>query len=61
MVNHLQEAKVGEAAATPGHAHTVAYDRKVRAVGEACRQEGITFIPLAAESLGGWHQVASGT
>ena len=60
VINPLQEATVAEAAATPGHALTVAYDRKVRAVSETCRQEGITFIPLAAESLGGWHQIAVG-
>ena len=27
-------------------------------VGEACRQEGIAFIPVAANTLGGWHKVA---
>ena len=43
---------------TAGHALNVANDRKVKAVGEACQREGIAFIPLAAESLGGWHQVA---
>ena len=25
---------------------------------EACSQAGIAFIPLAVESLGGWHPVA---
>ena len=60
VINPLQEATVVGAAATAGHALTVAYERKVRAVGEACRREGIAFIPLAAESLGGWHQVAVG-
>jgi hypothetical protein len=30
----------------------------VGAVAEACRRQGIAFIPLAAESLGGWHEVA---
>ena len=54
VINPLQEATVVGAAATAGHALTVAYERKVRAVGEACHREGIAFIPLAAESLGGW-------
>jgi hypothetical protein len=58
VINPLQEATVAGAAAEAGQALTVAYDRKVRAVGEACSREGIRFIPLAAESLGGWHQVA---
>ena len=48
------------AAATAGHALNVAHDRKVKAVREACQREGIAFIPLAAKSLGGWHQVAVG-
>ncbi len=25
---------------------------------EACQRQGIAFVPLAAESLGGWHEVA---
>ena len=25
---------------------------------EDCRQQGITFLPLMAESLGGWHPCA---
>ena len=32
-----------------------AYARKVAGAGELCRQEGLAFIPLAAESLGGLH------
>ena len=28
--------------------------------GELCRRQGLAFIPLAAESLGAWHQVAVG-
>ena len=58
VINPLQDATVSGAAAEAGHALTIAYNRKVRAVGEACQREGISFIPLAAESLGGWHKVA---
>ena len=54
----LQEKLVARAATEPGHALTVAFDRKVGAVAEACRRQGIAFVPLAAESLGGWHEVA---
>ena len=32
-------------------------DLKDARVGEACRQEGIAFIPVAADTLGGWHIV----
>ena len=35
-----------------------AYDRKMAAAAEECRQQGIVFLPLAAESVGGWHQTA---
>jgi hypothetical protein len=58
VINSLQDATVVGAAAEAGHALTVAYNRKVQKVGEACRREGIAFIPLAAEALGGWHEVA---
>ena len=27
--------------------------------GEPCRQQGIAFIPLAADTFGGWHGVAN--
>ena len=30
----------------------------MREAGELCRQQGIAFVPLAMESLGGWHEVA---
>ena len=46
------------AAITPGFALTYAYDRKVRDAGELCRWEGLAFIPVVAESLGGLHPTA---
>ncbi len=54
----LQDATVAEAAVTPGHAAAEAYRRKMVASAEDCEREGIVFLPLAAESLGGWHPVA---
>ena len=36
----------------------VAYENKCRVTEELCREQGIAFIPIVAESLGGWHQVA---
>ena len=30
----------------------------MKKTGEDCRRQGLTFLPLAAESLGGWHEVA---
>ena len=58
VVSALQNAMVARSATTNSYAVTRAFDRKVARVGEACRQEGIAFIPLAADTLGGWHKVA---
>ena len=58
VINSLQDATVEGEAAEAGHALKVAYNRKVQKVGEVCRREGIAFIPLAVEALGGWHEVA---
>merc|ERR1712015_215202 len=46
------------AATTPGYALTFAYNRKVHGAGELCRREGIAFISVVAESLGGLHPTA---
>ena len=37
---------------------SVAYERKMRGAGELCRGQGIAFIPIVAESLGGLHGIA---
>ena len=58
VVNSLQEATVAGAAETAGHALSFAYERKMAAAAEDCQQQGINFLPLAAESLGGWHPTA---
>ena len=49
---------VAGSATTDGYAVSQAFKRKVTRVGEACRQEGIAFIPIAADTLGRWHAVA---
>ena len=43
---------------TPGHTLKVAFNDKCRDYLEACEREGITFIPLPVETLGGWHKKA---
>ena len=58
VVNPLQVATLVGAATTPGHALSFAYNRKVRGDEEDCRRQGIAFLPMAAESFGGWHGVA---
>ena len=58
ITHPLQNLTVAEAAVTPGHAMSVAYERKMRGAGELCRGQGIAFIPVVAESLGGLHGIA---
>ena len=58
VVCPLQVALVAKAAATSGAALSHAHEEKIRKCGEECRRQGIVFLPLAAESLGGWHPVA---
>ena len=57
VINPLQDSVVNEAAATPGHALSVAhaYQRKLDKSWETCHRQGIAFLPLAVESLGAWH------
>ena len=49
--------KYSRAAIEPGHALTMAYREKMRITADQCDQQGIAFIPVVAESLGGWHKV----
>ena len=35
-----------------------AFGNKVRGAEEDCWAQGIAFLPIVAESLGGWHNVA---
>ena len=58
IVHPLQDATMPQAATTPGYALSFAYDRKLRGAEEDCRRQGIAFIPMVAESFGGWHTSA---
>ena len=58
ITHPLQDATRAGAATTPGHAMTVAFNNKCRVTEDLCREQGIAFIPIVAESLGGWHKVA---
>ena len=37
---------------------TVAFNNKCRVTEELCREWGIAFVPIVAESLRGWYKVA---
>ena len=58
VVHPLQDATRARAAAEPGSALTYAFNNKMRVTAELCDQQGIAFIPIVAESMGGWHKVA---
>ena len=58
IVTPLQAATMPGAANTAGHALDYAYGRKVNGAEEECRRQGIAFLPLVAESFGGWHSGA---
>ena len=45
------------AAAKAGAALEKAYTRKLQGTAEACRQQGLAFVPIAMEALGGLHKV----
>ena len=57
IVNPLQDATVAEAATNPGYALDHRYGKKMLGTAAACLREGIKFLPLVAETLGGWHMV----
>ena len=44
-----------EGAVQPGASLTKAVQRKLRDTEEACRLEGLEFLPFAVETLGGFH------
>ena len=58
VTHPLQDLTRAGEAAQAGHALTVAYDKKMKGASEQCSQQGLAFIPIVAESFGGWHQVA---
>lgn len=61
VTHPLQQGHLAGAAANAGHSLILAYNRKVAGAGDECLAAGIAFIPLAVESLGGWHAVAVDT
>ena len=59
VVNPLQAGTLAGAAVTPGHALEYRYKAKMAESEEACNSQGITFLPVVLESLGGFHGVAT--
>ena len=61
VTSPLCPSNVVEAAAEAGAALAKAYNRKMKDTAEACRREGIAFLPFALETLGGLHPGAVAT
>ena len=61
VVNLLQAGLVVRASQEGQSAVESAHYGKVRKHEERCPNEGITFTPLALDTLGGWHPVALAT
>ena len=58
VTSPLAASNVESAAAEAGASLDKAVTRKLRDTEEACRQEGLVFIPFAVETLGGLHASA---
>jgi hypothetical protein len=58
VTSPLQQAQIHRAAAEAGAALEAAKSRKMAKSYEKCRRVGVKFIPLAVETLGGWHEDA---
>ena len=61
VVSPLQRSLVQEASVTQGHALQVAEAWRIATHDQNCRSEGIVFVPLAVETLGGWSSLAVDT
>ena len=55
VTSPLASSYVVGAAAEAGSTLEKACQRKLRETAEACRQEGLVFLPIAMETLGGFH------
>ena len=58
-VSPFQQATLERAAREPGYALEMRWNQKWNKYGEACNAEGISFIPMVVETLGGWEEGAS--
>ena len=58
VTSPLAKSNVAGAAAKAGASLAKACLRKKRETEDACRQEGLVFLPFALETLGGFHSAA---
>ena len=58
VVSPLLTDRLDNSITTPGYTLEEAFNNKCRDYLEACEREGLSFIPLPVETLGGWHKSA---
>ena len=58
VVSPLLTDRVDPSIASPGNTLEAAFNDKCRDYLQACEREGLAFIPLPVETLGGWHKKA---
>ena len=56
IVHPLTPARLTSSASNPGQTLITAFNNKCRHTLEACSDEGIVFVPVCQESLGGYHE-----
>ena len=56
VVHPLTPARLTSSASNPGQTLITAFNNKCRHTLEACSDEGIVFVPVCQESLGGYHE-----
>ena len=59
VISILQQRTVHGAAENQGYALSICEERKMATHAASCREVGVSFIPLAVESLGGWSDLAA--
>ena len=58
VVSPLLTDRLDNSITSPGYTLVEAFNNKCRDYLEACEREGLSFIPLPVETLGGWHKSA---
>ena len=58
VIHPFQQATHAREATDPGYFLRFAYDNKMRGTADLCHQQGIQFVPIVANSIGGWHKAA---
>ena len=58
IIHPFQQATCAREANDPGFSLWYAYENKMLGTADLCRQQGIEFLPIVANSVGGWHNEA---